>query len=142
MRAIQWIHGVVTLIIFSGAIVATAPISAQTPGAQSDIQGGNVWNNTAPQFGTETGLDPAIIDTARQISQQLDDAYAACTASLSAASTGPRRFALGPADNDEACISPECQSLERLLQEARTFLSSLDPEQAEVIQFNPNYRIW
>lgn len=138
----------ITVLSLASGAMLMRPATAQqnqsdiTGPNQSDITGPNVFDRTGPNvFDGNRRLDPEVIDRARQISQDLDDAYAACTASRANATTGPRRFARGLAPGGE-CNSPECQRLNTLIQQARSFLSSLDPVQAELLRSNPQYRLW
>ena len=104
---------------------------------QSDITGTNIWNGTAPIFENEGKLDPNIIDTARRLSRDLDDASTGCA---NAKPTGPRRFARGPAPS-EPCISPECERLNGLVQESRGFLTDVN-RQVQEAKTNRTSQLW
>lgn len=121
-----------------GTLTASVPTSAQP--IQSDVSGTNTFDYPTIGYDETQQLDPEIIQAAQRYSQQLDDAYAACQASLAEAE-GPRRFALGPGDSEE-CISADCAALNELVSEVRTFLSRLDRAEAERLQLDPTYRIW
>jgi hypothetical protein len=124
----------------SAFMVSMAPASALPPN-QSDITGTNVWNNTAPIFAPGQPLNPELISTARRFSQDLNDAYAACTASANAAANAPRRFARGAENPNAVCNSPECQRLNLLINDAKTFLNGLDSSQLQQLKAS-NVRIW
>lgn len=131
---------VVGIFVVGGAMIA-APAQAMPPN-QSDNTGTNIWNNTAPVFRGGGKLDPAIISTARRLSKDLDDAYSACAASKAAAANAPRRFARG-ADNPQVpCISGECQRLNSLVEETKTFLNSLDSSQVQLLRASRVLKIW
>lgn len=132
-----WIIGI---SLIGGAIITT-PASAQIPN-QSDITGTNIWNSTVPRLGSGSRLDPEIIKTAQRISKDIDDAYTACAASAQAAAKLPRRFALNPDTLKEVCNSPECQNLTRLVEEAKTFVNSLDSIQTQNLKASGSFQIW
>lgn len=120
---------------------ATAPAIAVPPN-QSDNTGTNIWNNVVPIFRGGGKLSPEIINTAKRLSKDLDDAYAACEASKAAAANAPRRFARGADNSQEPCISAECQRLNSLVEETKTFLSSLDSSQLQLLRASRVLRIW
>lgn len=134
-KYISWVIGLSIL----GAAIADLPAIAQPPN-QSDITGTNVFDSSMPNLGINSKFDPKILDTAKKLSKDLEDAYKACQASSTA--KGPRRFARGPADANQVCATSECQNLNRLVGEARTFLSGLDKTHADFIKLNRFYRIW
>jgi hypothetical protein len=112
------------------------------PPNQSDITGTNVTNSTGMNVEAPPGLDQETFNTARELSRQLQEAEAKCQASLSDVEDEPRRFALGKADEDETCTTAACHSLDRLLERAEQFLSSLDPEEVEKLQSLTDLRTW
>ncbi|MGK7905018.1 MAG: hypothetical protein AB4352_27155 [Hormoscilla sp.] len=84
-------------------------------GLQEDFSGANVWNSPAPTFvGADSPISPEIINTARQLSQELENAY----------------------------ISSDAQGLDRAIQETKDFLNSLNREQAEQLRRSRALRIW
>jgi len=127
-------------LVFSAWLVSTAAATA-LPSNLSDNTGTNVWNNTAPIFAPDRLVDPEIISTARQFSQSLDDAYRACVASANAAANAPRRFARGTEAPNVVCNSPECQRLNSLINESRTFLNGLDSSQLQQLRAS-DVRVW
>jgi len=112
------------------------------PPQQSDSTGTNTWNNTTPIFEIESQLDPETLAQAREFSQALNDAYAACVASVEEVSTLPRRFTRQPREEEGVCISAECVEYNRLLEEAKTFLSRLDIPEEERLRAIQNLRTW
>lgn len=121
------------------AAMAVTPAAAQTAGQQSDLQGINVWNSLIILIDRGGGIDPEILRTARGLADEIEDAYLACSCN----NTPPahRRFARGPGDPNAVCVSPECARLNRLLEEARTFLNRVDTVCAEYLKAYSN-RIW
>lgn len=104
---------------------------------QSDITGTNIWNGTAPIFENEGRLDGDIINNARRLSRNLEDASNRCA---NAKPTGPRRFARGPAPS-EVCISPECEQLNGLVQETRGFLTDVN-RQVQEVRASRSSQLW
>ncbi|MBD1925832.1 hypothetical protein H6F74_05975 [Trichocoleus sp. FACHB-90] len=129
------------LLPFTFLLLQSFPVNANPPN-QSDNTGTNIWNNTAPRFGSGSKLDPEIINTARRLSKDLDDAYAACVASAEAFAKLPRRFARGAAISPVDCNTPECQRLNSLLEETKRFISSLDSLEAERLRASGALEIW
>lgn len=132
--------GVISLSIIGSAMI-TAPANA-IPFTQSDTTGTNIWNNTAPIFGTDRKINPEILSTARRLSKDLDDAYTACRASAESVTNLPRRFARGSGNPAEVCDSAECQRLNQLIEETQTFLSGLERSQAERLRASGAFQIW
>lgn len=112
------------------------------PPQQSDSTGTNTWNSTTPIFEIESQLDPETLAQAREFSQALNDAYAACIASVEEASSLPRRFTRQRREAQTVCISPECVQYNRLLEETKTFLSRLDIPEGERLRAIQNLRTW
>lgn len=135
MHSRKWIGLVISTSLIGSGLIAL-PGSAQPPN-QSDITGTNVWNNTAPIFNGDK-LNPDILNNARRLSQDLEGASTRCC--NAPPPSGPRRFARGPADPNEVCISPDCQRLNSLVQETKTFLNDVTP-QVEQVRANRN-RAW
>lgn len=131
---IAWVIG--TSLVSSGLL--TLPANAQPPN-QSDITGTNIWNNTAPIFESEGKLKPEILNNARRLSQELDNASDSCC--NAPPPVGPRRFARGPADPNEVCISPGCQQLNSVVSETKEFLNEVNRSQAEQGKVSRN-RAW
>lgn len=130
----SWLIG--TSLVSSG--LSTLPASAVPPN-QSDITGTNVWNNTAPIFENGGKLSPEILNNARRLSQELEDASAGCcNASIP---VEPRRFARHPGNANQACLSPDCQRFNSLVEETRVFLDDVNRSQAQQIRANRN-RTW
>jgi hypothetical protein len=130
----SWVIG--TSLVSSGLI--TLPANAIPPN-QSDITGGNIWNNTAPIFQSGSQFSPEILNNARRLDRELTDASNRCL--NAAAPTGPRRFARGPANPNEVCISPDCQNLNSLVEETKVFLSEVNRSLVEQRRGSSN-RIW
>lgn len=129
-----WVIG--TSLVGSGLV--TLPANALPPN-QSDITGTNIWNNTAPIFENGAILSPEILNNARRLSQELGDTSARCyNASVPA---GPRRFARNPRNPNEVCISPDCEQLNSLVEESKTFLNEVNRFQVEQQRANRN-RTW
>lgn len=88
-------------------------------GLQEDFSGANVWNSPAPAFvDNNRQIRADSISTARQLSQELENAYISCDDSL------------------------DCQRLDRAIQETKDFLNSLNREQAEELRRSRTLRIW
>jgi len=124
---IGWLIG--TSLVSSG--LSTLPASAVPPN-QSDITGTNIWNNTAPIFENGGELSPEILNNARRLSQELEDASAGCC-NASAPVVEPRRFARS--------LGPDCQRLDSLVEETRVFLDDVNRSQAQQVRANRN-RTW
>jgi hypothetical protein len=158
MQIRRWRYGllgcsaVITVLVLS----LTSSAIAQDAPNQSDITGTNVGDYTNPTVyddisapisnlnGLDTlrsviGDETDIGAIAQDISRALDDAYSACVNSASAAET-PRRFARGPAPT-AVCTNPECDRLNRLVQETRTFLSNQTAIR-EQLRVNQAIRLW
>ncbi|HEY9796254.1 MAG TPA: hypothetical protein V6D30_11495 [Leptolyngbyaceae cyanobacterium] len=131
---IGWLIG--TSLVSSG--LSTLPASAVPPN-QSDITGTNIWNNTAPIFENGGELSPEILNNARRLSQELEDASAGCC--NASAPVEPRRFARRPGNPNEVCLSPDCQRLDSLVEETRVFLDDVNRSQAQQVRANRN-RTW
>ncbi len=130
----SWVIG--TSLVGSGLI----PLPAKAiPPNQSDITGGNIWNNTAPIFQNGSQLSPEIINNARRLDRELTSVSERCL--NAAAPTGPRRFARGSANPNEVCISPDCQNLNSLVEETKVFLSEVNRSLVEQRRGSSN-RIW
>jgi hypothetical protein len=107
------------------------------------VVGLSLMNNTAPVFKPGSKFDPQTLDTARTLSQNLRDAYDACQASQANVPNVPRRFALGQpnSDRDKLCTTAECQSLNQLVNDTRSFLNSLNQTQLEELK-KLGIRVW
>jgi hypothetical protein len=138
MRRLKSLGFAIGISLVTAAMTVT-PAAAQTAGQQSDLQGINVWNSLIILIDRGGGIDPAILRNARQLADEIEDAYLAC----SCGNTPPalRRFARGPGDPNAVCVSPECERLNRLLEEARIFLNRVDTLSAEYLKAYRN-RIW
>ncbi|MEB3830082.1 hypothetical protein [Phormidium sp. CCY1219] len=126
----------------SAIAAAMCLVTARAVFPQSDVTGTNTWNDTTPIFEIESQLDPETLAQAREFSQALNDAYAACVASVEEVSTLPRRFTRQPREEEGVCISAECVEYNRLLEEAKTFLSRLDIPEEERLRAIQNLRTW
>jgi hypothetical protein len=135
MHRKKWL-GLVIGTSLVGSVLNALPAKAGDL-TQSDIGGTNIWNGTAPIFENEGKLDSEIIDNARRLSRNLEDASTRCA---NAKPTGPRRFARGPAPN-EVCISPECEQLNGLVQESRGFLTDVN-RQVQEARANRSSQLW
>ncbi len=99
---------------------------------QSDITGTNVFESYAPDFFEFEGLDPALAERAEELSQELDEANRACAESQASAASFPRRFARGPGNSSGVCVSPACQRLNQLMDEARSLIAQVEAQRAEI----------
>jgi hypothetical protein len=108
---------------------------------QSDVTGGNSGDLPAPIVPGEVPvIDQATVDVARQLADDLDDAYAKCLESREALRNAPRRFALGP--EPEICITQECEYLNQVMEEARIFLNSLSTAEQEALRESYSLQLW
>lgn len=126
-----------------GAVVTFAA-PAKADGSFPDISGTNVWNNTAPIFDRGGGgIDPELVERARRLNQEADQAYKACDAAVLAAqqggTRGPRQFLRNP-ENTDAEFPVACQRLNELTQEAANLRSQL--EAAARSGGSPMFRTW
>lgn len=124
--------------------VATFAAPAKADGSFPDISGTNVWNSTAPIFDRGgTRIDPQLVERARRLNEEADQAYKACDAAVLAAqqggTRGPRQFLRNP-ENAEAEFPTACQRLNELRQEAVSLRSQLDA--AAKSGGNPGFRTW
>lgn len=126
------------MLLLVGSGFVALPVTAQVPN-QSDITGTNVWNNPVPIFRNNGQLKPEILDNARRLDQELGNtSNRCCNAPLP---TGPRRFARGPRDPNEVCISPDCEQLNSLVGETKVFLGDVNRLQSEQQRASSN-RAW
>lgn len=112
-----------------GAVVTFAT-PANADGSFPDISGTNVWNSTAPIFNRGGGgIDPQLVERARRLNQEADQAFKACDAAVLAAqqggTRGPRQFLRNP-ENTEAEFPVACQRLNELRQEAVNLRGQLE----------------
>lgn len=107
-----------------------APSMAQLN--QSDITGTNVFESYAPDFFEFEGLDPALAERAEELSQELDQANQACIDSQATAANLPRRFARGASRASGVCVSPACQRLNQLMDEARSLIAQVEAQREEI----------
>ncbi|HAZ49769.1 MAG TPA: hypothetical protein DDW76_36920 [Cyanobacteria bacterium UBA11369] len=126
-----------------GAVVSFAT-AAKADGSFPDISGTNVWNNTAPIFDRGgSGIDPQLVERARRLNQEADQAFKACDAAVLAAqqggTRGPRQFLRNPQSTD-AEFPVACQRLNELRQEAVSLRSQLDA--AARAGGSPGFRTW
>lgn len=153
MMSIKTIFLISLSAVSLSAIALTTAISTvrAVPPQQSDSTGTNTWNSTTPIFEIESQLDPETLAKARELSQALNDAYSACVGSVESAANLPRRFSRTPENPDSAradryanrvCISSECATYNRLLEETRTFLSQIDIPEEERLRAIQNLRTW
>ncbi len=140
MRINKSIRLVIATALLGSGLLAV-PANAQQAPNLSDITGTNVWNNTAPIFDNGGKLDPGILNNARRLSQELEGASANCCNAAAPAPTTPRRFARGPGNPNEVCITPECEKLNGLVQETKVFLNEVNSTQAEQVSASRN-RAW
>lgn len=124
--------------------VVTFAAPAKADGSFPDISGTNVWNSTAPIFDRGGGrLDPQLVERARRLNEEADQAFKACDAAVLAAgqggTRGPRQFLRNP-ENAEAEFPVACQRLNELRQEAVSLRSQLDA--AAQSGGNPEFRTW
>lgn len=123
--------------VFWGVLISIASMMAlpaqANPPNQSDITGTNIFNSVAPDFDSYQ-LDEATRAEASRLSDALNRAYENCLDSVDRVQ--PRRFALGSPPSD-LCISPECETFRRLLQQTRVFLTENGIETENI-----NTRIW
>lgn len=136
------------LLIVSAVLLAPQVAQAQVPNL-SDNTGNNVsditGNNVTDVLGIgidETSFGDGAAARAQQLLTQLEQARTACEASKERAADQPRRFARGPADPNEVCITAECERYNQLTREARVFLSTLDRTQEEIRQRIQTAQLW
>lgn len=134
MLRTKWM-AVVIGISLVGSGLLSIPANAVPPN-QSDITGTNIWNSVAPIFKMNGKLDPKILATARRLARELDEVSARC--GNASAPMGPRRFARRPG---KVALSPDCQQLDRLVAETRTFLDEVKRSQAQQRSATRN-RMW
>lgn len=135
MQKRKWISWVIgTSLVSSGLLV----VPANAEPNRSDITGTNIWNNTAPIFRGDGKLDPEIVNKARSLSQELDDAAERCC-NTAAVPVVPRRFARQPGNQN--CDNSNCDRLSSAVSETREFLDDVNRVQAEQVRANRN-RTW
>ncbi len=132
----KWIGWVISTSLVSSGLLAV-PVSAQQN--RSDITGTNIWNNTAPIFENDGKLDPEIINNARRLSQELEEASGRCC--NVSAPVGPRRFARSPGNPNQAQACPTCEQLNSVVQETKVFLDDVNRTQAQQVSANRK-RTW
>ena len=137
MLRTKWMGWVMFAAVLSSGLLAI-PATAGNPAAgnQSDITGTNIWNSVAPIFKMDGRLSPEILSNARRLAQELDEVSARC--SNASVPMGPRRFARRPG---QVALSPDCQRLNQLVEETRTFLAEVRNSQAQQRSVNRN-RAW
>lgn len=140
------IKTLVTVLVPSLCVgtLLTFSTPAKADGSFPDISGTNVWNSTAPVFDTRGGgIDPALLDRARRLNQEADEAYKACDAAVLAAQQqgpqGPRQYLRNPG-SVEAVYPEACQRLNALRDEAVSLRRQLD--EAGRAGGNAAYRTW
>lgn len=133
-KMIGWV--LFTALLGSGWLAVPARAGNPAAGNQSDITGTNIWNSVAPIFKMDGKLSPEILSTARRLAQELDEASARC--GNASAPMGPRRFARRPS---QVATCPDCQRLNQLVEETRTFLAEVKRSQAQQQSASRN-RIW
>ncbi len=138
MNRIKWFGLVISTSLISSGLMAI-PGNAQPPN-QSDITGTNIWNNTAPIFDEGGELAPEILDQARRLDQALEEASDQCYNARESTTT-PRRFARNPGNSNQACTNPNCQELNRLVEETKVFLDDVNRTQAEQARASSD-RLW
>ncbi|MBD2014283.1 hypothetical protein H6F96_09890 [Microcoleus sp. FACHB-53] len=137
MRRTKWMSWVLFAALLGSGLFAV-PASAGNPAAgnQSDITGTNIWNSVSPIFKMNGKLSPEILGTARRLAQELDELSRRC--GNASAPMGPRRFARRPS---QVATCPDCQRLDQLVQETRTFLADVKRSQSQQQSATRN-RIW
>jgi hypothetical protein len=138
MQTKKWLGLAIASSLVGSGLMAV-PTNAQQAPNQSDITGTNIWNNTAPIFRNDGKLSPEILGNADRLSEKLGDTGNRCC--NAPPPTGPRRFARGPADPNEVCISPDCQQLNSMVEETKVFLGDVNRLQAEQQRTSRN-RAW
>ncbi|AFZ20140.1 hypothetical protein [Allocoleopsis franciscana] len=137
MLRTKWMSRVLfTALLSSGLFAIPANAGNPAAGNQSDITGGNIWNSVSPIFKMNGKLSPEILSTARRLAQELDEVSRRC--GNASAPMGPRRFARRPS---QVALSPDCQRLDQLVQETRTFLADVKRSQSQQQSATRN-RIW
>lgn len=138
MQNVKSLGCLVGLSMIAG-MLAVAPAHARS---YADITGTNIWNSTAPVLEGDSPLDPELITRIRQINQDADTAYRACTDAIAqaeqATSPTPRRYARQPAPAPP--VPEACQRLETLRTEAETLRATV--QQIQTSRSNPAYRTW
>lgn len=137
MHKWKWMGWIIGTSLVSSGLIAL-PANAMPPN-QSDITGTNIWNNTAPIFENGGKLSPEILNNARRLAQELADASDRCRNATPP--TGSRRFARGSGNPNQVCLSPDCQQLNSLVEQTRTFLSDVNRFQDDQRRESSN-RTW
>ncbi len=144
------------LLIISAVLLAPEVAQSQIPNLSdntgnnvSDITGNNVsditGNIVTDVLGIgfdETSFGAGAAARAQQLLTQLEQARTACEASKERAVEQPRRFARGPADPNESCLTAECEQYNQLMREARVFLSNVDRTQEQIRQRFQTAQLW
>lgn len=107
----------------------------------SDISGTNVWNSTAPRFGTASPVDPELIENVTRINRDSPEALRACDEAVTTAlqNITVRRFSRTPQPQE---FPEACQRLESLRGESETLRVRLDQLQAERAKNSPALKAW
>ncbi|MBK4728413.1 hypothetical protein JJD41_00710 [Oxynema sp. CENA135] len=139
MRPIKFLGWAIASCVLVGTLASLSAIA--NPPNQSDITGTHIWNNTVPQLGGETSsIDPQVLARASELASEIDSAKADYEAAERAAAEEPRRFARRQSRAE--CVNPYAERLNRLVEEARVFLDSIDEEQANILRGGPESRPW
>ena len=122
VKSVTWVVG---LSLVAGSIAISPAKADHAP----DITGTNIWNNTAPRFGSSGGrIDPGLIDRVTRFNQESEQAYSQCLAAVEAADQapgGPRQFLRNP--QEVAGEYPAaCQRLNALRSERDRLVSELE----------------
>jgi hypothetical protein len=118
LKSLGWVVG---LSLVAGALSVTP---ARAEGSYSDITGTNIWNNNAPIFGTDTKIDPRLIDNITRVNRESEAAFNACNAALTQLEqnrpSSIRQFLRDPSSaTSEVIEAPTaCRQLEQLRAEA------------------------
>lgn len=132
------------LVVPISAMVASilTAMPARADRSYSDITGTNIWNNTAPLFETNGGLDPALLERVQQLNQESADAFQTCNAAIAQLEQNAadvRRYAREP-DTQMLPVPVACQQLEQLRTEAEALRVTL--QDATRSQSNPALLGW
>lgn len=131
---------IVPLSMIIAGILTAMP--AQADPSYSDITGTNIWNNTAPIFDTDGGLDPVLLKRVEQLNQESANAFQACNAAIAQLEQNVpevRRYARQP-NTQTLAVPVACQQLEELRQESETLQVTL--QDAARSRSNPALLAW
>ncbi len=139
MNSLKNLKFLLSLLLVS-AVMMAGFAKAQSAPNQSDVTGTNIFDLPVPLFEPGSGLDPQILTTANQLSQQINQVYGEYQSAESLARQQVRRYSRNR--RDQICVNPQAARLQSLLEQARTLLGTVDSKQAEILKTNPAFKPW